>query len=483
MSALVVLLVGLGIPGLVPALLLAWRSPVVVFLAPLIGAAMAAVATELELAFSGTLLFWYVIVAILANGAAATYWITRGGLRAEGRSRPLWMLLAPLAIAGALVVPLIGLRARMIGWDAEQIWLTHAMMISGGHRELLSSLRNHSYWSGNPDYPPLVPAAGALAFAFFGVSKVLVAPQMTVLLNACAVGVVAIGIATVGSTGRAAAKIGGVAAGAAICVVAFAISGIYGVNGYADLLWAAAAVGAIVWGLVLPRSASALAVAWVCAIVASLTKNEGLTTSLIVLAMIALRYVGAMLPLLGATGAHYAGASTTRRWVRIGARLAVMFIVPAAPGLAWAALMRRIGLHDRFFASSPYGESSSVRAHATIHGVGDHLAIAPVAIAVLILGCLLFRRERARAGLGNPAWLWLACLGSLAIVFYTYIFGSLEINSWLASSVSRTTIFAQLVLYAELALWLVIALDAAFPAGAERSALADAPERTSAAHS
>lgn len=49
MRALFVLIIGLGGPGIGPALAVARRSPVLLFLAPLIGAAMAAMAAGLEL--------------------------------------------------------------------------------------------------------------------------------------------------------------------------------------------------------------------------------------------------------------------------------------------------------------------------------------------------------------------------------------------------------------------------------------------------
>ncbi len=91
-----------------------------------------------------------------------------------------------------------------------------------------------------------------------------------------------------------------------------------------------------------------------------------------------------------------------------------------------------------------------------------HLAVAPVAFAVLLAGCCLLRKDRERARLGNPAWLWTACAASLAIVFATYVVGGFEIHGWLRDSVNRTTIFAQVLLYADLAVWLVIALEAAF---------------------
>ena len=57
------------------------------------------------------------------------------------------------------------------------------------------------------------------------------------------------------------ARVVAVAAAGAIGVVGFAVAGGYAVEGYTDLVWAAFAVGAVIWGLVLPRSPRALAVA------------------------------------------------------------------------------------------------------------------------------------------------------------------------------------------------------------------------------
>jgi hypothetical protein len=221
-------------------------------------------------------------------------------------------------------------------------------------------------------------------------------------------------------------------------------------------------VGAIIWGLVLPRSTQTLVLAWICAAVASLTKNEGFTTALIVLVLIALRYRPLTLPGLRA---HLENRSlpdaavwqVAWRWTE----RAAFVMVPALPGLAWAAMARLVGLHDAFFRSSSLTESPVSRADATIAGMAAHLAVAPVALAVLLAGCCFLRRDRERARLGNPAWLWTACLVSLAIIFGTYVFGAFEIHGWLQNSVNRTTIFAQVLLYADLATWLVIALDGA----------------------
>jgi hypothetical protein len=447
MRALFVLVVGLGVPGILPALAVARRSPVVVFLAPLAGAGMAAVAAEIELGVGGSLPTDYVVVAVTANLGVIAWWLAARRSR-QPRADPSWgwSIATVVVVLSCAAIPLTALRSPGIGWDANSIWLTHTLMVYGGHHELLTGLQNVAYRFSNPDYPPLVPAAGALAFAFFGLGNLHLAVDMTVLLSACALGVVGTGIAAAGSARRQPARIAAVVAAGAICLVGFAVSGTFGIAGYTDLLWAAAAAGAVIWGLVLPRSTQALGVAWMCAAVASLTKNEGLTTALVILALIALRYRPLRLP-----------GSMVRRWTE----RAAFVMVPALPGLAWAGLARLIGLHDAFFSSAS-AESPADRAGATIAGMAAHLAVAPVDLAVLLAGCWFLRGDRRRARLGNPAWLWTVCLASLAVIFVTYVIGGLEIHSWLANSVNRTTVFAQVLLYADLAIWLVIAVDGAF---------------------
>jgi hypothetical protein len=464
-TELFVVIVGLGGPGFLLALAVAGASPVLVFLAPLIGAGMAAVAATFELGVGGSLLTWYAVVAVIANVAVVALWLARARFPAPADPPWGWSVVTLAVVLGALIIPLRALRASMIGWDANSIWLTHALMVSGGHHALLTGLKNPVYRFSNPDYPPLVPAVGALAFALFGRGDLEVATGATVLLNACALGVVGTGIAAMGGSGRRLTRIGAVAAAGALCVVGFAVSGPCGVDGYADLLWAAAAVGAVIWGLVLPRSAQMLLVAWICAAVASLTKNEGLTTALALLVLIALRYRPLTLSWARRlrTPAEGGGLPGAAAWpvARRCAERAAFVVVPALPGLVWAGQIRLIGLSDNFFKSPPT-ESLVTRARATVDGMAVHLAVAPVAAAVLVAGCCFLRRDRRRARFGNPAWLWTACLASLLALFVTYLLGGYEIHGWLASSVSRTTIFAQLLLYAELAIWGVIALDAAF---------------------
>jgi hypothetical protein len=457
-----VLVVYLAVPGLIPALVAARRSPVVVFLAPLIGAAMAAVAAEIELGVGGSLLTCYLPVVLLVNAAAVSWWLA-AGRHWRWPSPPLgWSALTVLVMAAVLVYPLLPLRVPMIGWDANSIWLTHSMMVASGHHGLLTGLRNQADFFDNPDYPPLVPAAGALELLRFGPASLHSAVVVTELLTASAIAAVGCLIAMSVRSGTI-ARLCGLVAGGVVGLAAYGVSYPFSVIGYTDALWAAAAVAAVICGLVLPREPRYLLLAWIFAVVASLTKNEGLTTALVTLVLIAFRYKPLGRPAPGRRRAHSQPGlaakawQASRQWVaRVG-----YVLVPAIPGLASAAIAKHVGLQNEFFIKHPVSETFWYRAGATVAGLAGHLAIVPAAAGVLIIGGCVLRTDRRLAGLGNPAWLWLACLGSLIAIFVTYAVGQLEIHTWLATSVARTTIFAQLLLCADIALWLVLAVEAA----------------------
>ncbi len=463
MRPLEVLILGLAVPGLLPALAVARRSPAVIFLAPIIGAIMAALAAEIELGAGGSLIECYVVVAVTVNVAvvaslliARQVW--RRPLVPQESFSPGWSILTVVIMLAALAAPLSGLAAHKVGWDANSIWLTHALMLSGGHHTLVTALKDPTYAFANPDYPPLVPAAGALAFAFFGQGDLYLAITMTELVAACALGLLGTAIATVATKGRQWTILPAIAVGGVLCVSGFAIAGVTGIDGYSDLPWSAAAVAAIVFGLVLPKSTQYLVTAWICAIAASLTKNEGLITGLAVIVLIALRYrpLTSSLPGRMRDGLGLSGP-VARLWVE----RAALIVVPALPALIWVGEMRLLGVKNDFFALSTT-ESLGYRAGAAVESMAPYLIIAPVALAVLILGGIFLSRDWRRNGLGNPLWLWVACLAGLGAIFATYVFGGPEIHAWLGSSANRVTDFGQLALYTELAIWLVIAFDSLF---------------------
>jgi uncharacterized membrane protein len=146
MKALVVLAVGLGVPGVLPALVVARRWAPAVFLAPLIGAGLAAVAAVIELGLGGSLPVNYAVLAAIANLAVIAWW-RMGRYSVRSWTGPSWgWSVATVAVAlGCLVIPLTALRSPMIGWDANTMWLTKALMAYGGHHELVTGLQNPAY--------------------------------------------------------------------------------------------------------------------------------------------------------------------------------------------------------------------------------------------------------------------------------------------------------------------------------------------------
>ena len=279
---------GLFLTGLLPALALAGASPVSLFLAPLISSVAAGVAVELELGVGGTILPWFVVLVVVLNVLALGALLRRKTFPTwEGGG---WSLVSLIVLLIVLVIPLTALRAHEVGYDGAVTWTAHALLYSSGHQFLVTGLKNPAY--ANTDYPPLVPAVSALSFSFAGRTDLILGPELTALLNAAAVGVIATGLTRLCRPVTTGPTCSPIAFAALMCLVAFGVGGDYdlgnyAVDGFADLLWSAAAVAAVLWGLVLPRTRRNLMVAWSCAIVASLTKNEGLVTASAVLLLIA----------------------------------------------------------------------------------------------------------------------------------------------------------------------------------------------------
>jgi hypothetical protein len=244
---------------------------------------------------------------------------------------------------------------------------------------------------------------------------------------------------------------GGVVLGAAVALIGFGLAGPYAINGYADLLWSASAVAAVVYGLVLPSTSRHLAVAWICATVAALTKNEGLTMALVILFLSAVRFV----PSTRRTGTQHGVRivrAITMTWLqRVG-----LAVVMAVPGLAWAAVVRAYGVQDSFFVSG-FHLTSRGRLGPTVSAMWTQLHLLPFVALVALVGVLALRQRRRRAGLGHEAWLWACVCTSLVLTASTYVLGDLALSWWLTTSIDRTTLFATLLLYTDVAIWLCVA--------------------------
>jgi hypothetical protein len=448
MNAAFTFIVGLTLTGLFPAIAVAGVTPVSIFLSPLLGAITAGVAVELELTLGGSMLCWFVVGAVLLNLAALALLLRRKCLPTwEIHGRAVVTLIVLFVV---LAVPLTGLRAHEVGYDGSITWTTHALLISAGHNVLVPGLQNPAYLASNSDYPPLVPAVSALGFSFAGRTVLILGAELTALLNAAAVGVIGVGITLICRPSVRRDYVLSVVFAAIICLGAFSVGGDYvrvgnyGVDGYADLLWAAAAVAAVLWGLVLPRGRSALLVAWCCAIVASLTKNEGLVTAIVIMLLIAVRYQQPTLHRRDAVATAMSFGKVLGLW-----------IAPAFLGLVWITQMHFLHVQNYFFGTRQ-AETLGTRTSATVHAMGNSEDVFFVALLILAIGCIWFRNSRRLAELGHPLWLWTAWAAGNVVIAATYVFGSLEIHTWLMTSVDRTTIYGKLLLLVEIAIWAII---------------------------
>jgi hypothetical protein len=461
-------------PAVLPALALLGARTMTVFITPLVGAVLAAIASELEAAVGSTLLTWYVILVVLANAAAlagirqrlvASRKTQRRALPALDGGRPRgwtwpswwsWVTVAVIALAAAW--PLQVLRAPLLGYDGFAIWTLHSLLIYGGHGVYQGALTDPGYLFSQPNYPPLVPATGALGFVAEGGVDLRLAVILTSVLNACALAAAGCAIAeSAAAHGRVLARVVGLAAGACLCLVGFGVSGYFGESWYADLLWAASAMAAILIGLVLPPSLRNLAAAWVCATVAGLTKNEGFITACMILGLLAVRYIPRpVLPLAAlrrnAEGVRRAVSIAWAHWV---AKVVLFAGAMALPGLFWVGYVKYQKIGVSFVGTS--GQSVALRSRAVAPVLWDNMHVLPLAVGVALVGAAVLSTSRRRLALGNDLWLWIVLVGSLAALVITYVFGIFEIHWWLSTSANRTTIFENLTAYGDMAVWLTVA--------------------------
>ena len=228
----------LTLSAIVPSIAVAGLRPVTIFLAPLVGGLMAGFAAECELAAGGTLAFWFIIVAVLVNLVSflARLALPRPGdrtnrstvtwrmLHVDEEWRRPWPWITAVVIAGAVAWPLRALHVPIIVYDARHVWTLHSLFIYGGHQTYLAALKNPVYAFSNPNYPPLVSATGALGFDIHGGTDIHLAVSLTAILNACALGVAACGIASVSRKDVPAwTRAVAIGCGAALCLIGFGI--------------------------------------------------------------------------------------------------------------------------------------------------------------------------------------------------------------------------------------------------------------------
>jgi hypothetical protein len=298
----------------------------------------------------------------------------------------------------------------------------------------------------HPDYPPLYPTTVAVAWSFFGGINYRLAQVLIAFLNSSAVGLC--GCALVAMAPRLLRKHTAIA-GAMLGLAGFGIAHEWGTNGYADMLWAAAAVAAVLYGLVAPKSPSNIAIALIAAFAATSTKQEGFIIGVLVIVAIAIRYRRGA---LRAAGCVLALAATWQVAIRVagGGGGADSLITGRSAGT--------VGPGNALIAGPVDWSRVPAIAHVLVH----HLAPMAVAAATCgVLGYALLRGERRRIGLGSSFWAW-ASAGTFVLVlgrFWMVVHGSFAggFATFLRSGTDRFMIFPELVLLGDIACWIVVA--------------------------
>lgn len=448
-GAALLTLVVLTVAGAPPVLVLVGPRLVAFPLMPLAGALLCAAAAVCTVTLAGSVARWFVLFAALATAGAALLCVRR-----PERASRLWRALrsgvppltgaVALALVAAVAWTLRTLRVPTVGFDAQAIWILHARWLSHGHAFALAAIKNHFLVLSHPGYPPLVSATMAMAWRVSGTSSDRVAVVTVALLNACALFVAGWGIfqvvrqAVAGAAvterrRRALVAVGGGAAILAV-LVAGGVVGTFATNGYADPLWSLAAVGVVVFGLVLPLRAANLAVAAVLVGVAGLTKVEGTAAAMLLVVVVAARLLA---------------SGRDRRRVLIGGGGALAAL------LVWPVLTLLLNVPtDPSLLGSRQGSLIS-RAHRTVSAMAPHLHVVGLAALCGLVGLLALRALRGRLGIGNDLWAWAALLSSFLVLGGAYVFGPGNVELWLATSANRTTIFLALLAWWMVAVWAV----------------------------
>ncbi len=470
----VVAIVVLAAAGALPAATLVGVGWLTVPAAPLAGAVLAAASAAGCLAIGGPLLGWFVGLAVVAAVGTVAVWhrwpaaspLGRRRGAGDGRAggRPAGHRAA--GVAGAVVVvaatawSLVALRAPTVGFDARTIWMLHGVWFVDGHQVALAALRSRAMPFAHASYPPLVGGSVAVSWLVTGDHGYRLGVVMVALLDACALAAAAWVAVEVGRRVGAAlasdargglaarrrpavAYTAGVVVAGLLVLAAAGVVGPFATNGYADPLWASAAVGAVGFGLVLPGGGRDLGAAVLLLAVAGLTKDEGIVTAMAIVVLMALR---------GARGSWVARPGVLPWRPLLAGTVGVLALA------AWPVLVKLLGgVADVTITGSRQGDDLS-RAHQTADAMAAHLHVLLLALPVAVVGGLLLRRARRAAGVGNDGWAWAALAAGIVIVAAAYVTGGGDVAFWLDTSVHRTTFFPALVGWWIVGTWAIVGL-------------------------
>jgi hypothetical protein len=441
MISVLVVIAGLVVPGFLPSLWLT-RCPLpALALAPMVTGLACALGSVVALVTRTALLPW-VVVVVVATNLAVVLQATKGQSKPESGAvdadRFSFRSVVPFALVAA---PLLTVRQAPHAWDARSIWWFHADWFWSGGDVLARALQNPIFVFSHPDYPPLAPATIATLWRLRGGSDLEFAQLVSAILTAAPV--VLLAMAVGGRFAGTASRWVGTAASVLVLLAVHGGTKVMGTDGYVDLQWAVAFSAAAVVILLWPPEPRHVAVGAIALAYAGLTKNEGMLSAVVLLALAAFRF-------------------------RHRRQLLVFPAVATAAGFVWMVVARMHGAESDL-ASGPTAAKwlrgdfvGFERLHPTLTAVWNvgRGTMAPAAL-MLVLGVVFLRRDRHRLGIPGAGYLWLAAAGAQLLIVLAYVISPDPLDWHLGSSLTRTMLVVQLLLLVEMVVWFGVAMAVA----------------------
>jgi hypothetical protein len=404
---------------------------------------------------TGTTLWPWTLGCVAAAWAASALVLRRRARRSGSGAGPLpgATRLRALFIPAALSAPVLAATlAPPTEYDARAIWFFHAHWFWQGGDAARDAMANAAFSYSHADYPPLVPASSAALWSVVGRVDLSLAQAVTTVQSWLAVLLVAV---LVGGLVRRRAELSVAVAAGVFTVGCFGVAGGFGTRGYADLLWAAAAVAGAVVALVLPVNPVGSRLAVVCFAAAVLAKGEGLVT----------------VPLLFAPLAALRWAVVSRRRALPSIAGLVGVVVTAG---CWLAIAGQLVSHPQrditpgsvveLLRGAPSKEGRLEPALEGLWGFSRNTLL--TAGLVVVMGMVMVGGIRRRRQLGSGLWLPLAAVGAFALFVVVLAAGELDVHFWVAAGGFRTMTVVRNLLLAEVLVIGALALDELLAPGA-----------------
>lgn len=502
----------LAAAGLLPTFSLVGTRWTLVPLSVLAGTVISAVAATCFLALGGSLMEWFLGLALLGGLASLLWLVVRPagdgahaipveGAGSSGTASPpgerVFRGTAAVALVATAVWCLRGLVTPMVGLDTRLFWFLRAGWWLWPHGQALANMHNIGA-DTHAGYPPLISSTVAVGWWLSGTHSDRIAAVLIAIVNVCAAVVAAWALVELGSMLSARLRsdaVGATAgqptgsgprhrwmaldqlprwcgAGTAVLLVFtfFGVTSVFAFNGYADPLWSVAAVGAVAYLLLMPPTAAGIGAAAILLGVAGETKAEGTATAIAIIALVGLRAV-------------LRGRGTAS--LRTRAVIPIAVVVGSAVALVvWPVVMRLRHVGADLNTSGARQAPLWSRAHTTYDALAPHLHLVLLALVLSAAGWFVLRGVRSVVATGSDGWAWATLVVGLVIVAGAYVDGPGSIyflDLWLQTSAHRVTDFPALSAWSILAATTVTASAAPAALAAGTANPTDAPGRPVAA--